>query len=75
VRVDEANSKWVVYHRRWKAGEWGKRVKVAEDETRINRLAAPRRCPPNYAVVLWDHIKRKGEPGDAGIRFARVANR
>ncbi len=74
-KADEANAKWVVYYRRWKAGKWGERVMVAEDETRINRLAAPRRCPPNCAVVLWDHIKRKGEPGAANIKWARVANK
>jgi hypothetical protein len=67
--------RWNVYYRRWKDGKWEAAVRVAEDPVRINRLAAPRRCPPNCAVVLWDHIVAKGEPGQADIKFARVPNR
>ncbi|MFH0980825.1 MAG: sialidase family protein [Planctomycetota bacterium] len=66
---------WVVYYRRWADGTWGEAVKVAEDTVRINRLAAPQRCPPSYAAVLWDHVVQKGEPGPGGIRFARVPNK
>ncbi|MHC4916794.1 MAG: sialidase family protein [Planctomycetota bacterium] len=71
----EAGKKWVVLYRRWADGKWAEAVKVAEDPVRLNRLAAPRRCPPDFAVVLWDHTVAKGEDGPAGIKFARVPNK
>ncbi|MFH1024952.1 MAG: sialidase family protein [Planctomycetota bacterium] len=74
-KTDGDKKIWTVFYRRWADGTWGEAVKVAEDPVRISRLAAPQRCPPSYAAVLWDHVVQKGEPGPDGIRFARVPNK
>ncbi len=67
--------KWEIRYRRWADGKWEPSVLVAEDAVRVNRLAVPRYCPRSCAVVLWDHIVLKREPGPGGIRFARVPNK
>ena len=66
-----------VRYRRWKAGKWGESVLVARESFRINRLAAPIVCPPDYAAVWWDQRKQGGTAGRtkaSALRFARVPN-
>lgn len=65
---------WEVRYRRWTNGTWEPSVLVTTQKARVNRLAAPQHCPSSYAMVLWDHIILKGEPGPGGIRFARTPN-
>jgi hypothetical protein len=72
---DAGRNRWAVCHRRWSGGRWGEAVRIAEDPVRLNRLAAPRRCPADFAVVLWDHTVTKGEEGPADIKFVRVPNK
>jgi hypothetical protein len=74
IRDDDSKT-WEIRFRRWASGKWEPSVLVATDTVRVNRLAAPRRCPPSYAAVLWDHIVAEGEPGPDGIQFARTPNR
>jgi hypothetical protein len=67
-----ADDKYEIRCRRWAGGKWGASELVATENGRINHVAAPQRCPPNYAAVWWDTRAEKG-PGE--VRFARVPNR
>ncbi len=69
-----AADKYEVRYRRWKDGKWENSQLVASEPSRINHVAAPQKCPPNYAAVWWDMrprtAKTRGE-----LRFARIPNK
>ena len=62
-----------VRYRRWKGGTWEESVKVASESRRVNHLAAPQICPPDYAAIFWDqHFRKRGDPSE--VKFVRVPN-
>jgi hypothetical protein len=66
--------KYEVRARRWKAGKWGDSELVAAETERINHVAAPQFCPPDYAAVFWDQWAANAKTS-TWVRFARVPNR
>ncbi len=69
-----AADKYVVRYRRWKDGKWEPSQLVATEPARINHVAAPQRCAPDYAAVWWDTRPRTSK-GKGELRFARIPNR
>lgn len=66
--------KYEVRYRRWADGAWGKAVTLATDARRLNHVAAPQYCPPDFAVVMWDQFfRQRDEPSE--VKFMRVPNR
>jgi hypothetical protein len=69
-----AEGKYEVRCRRWKDGKWGVSELVATEAERINHVAAPQFCPPDYAAVFWDQWTSDSKK-TAWVRFARVPNK
>jgi hypothetical protein len=69
-----ADEKYEIHYRRWKAGKWEPAVKLHTEPARINRLAAPQRCAPDYAAVWWD-MRPRTSKGKGEMRFARIPNK
>lgn len=68
------DDKYEILYRRWAGGKWGGSAVVATESVRINHLAAPQKCPPNYAAVWWD-TRPQTAKGQGEVRFARVPNK
>ncbi|MFH0980154.1 MAG: hypothetical protein V2A79_01265, partial [Planctomycetota bacterium] len=69
-----ADDKYEIRYRRWSGGKWGPSEVVVTEPGRINHLAAPQKCPPNYAAVWWD-TRPQTPKGQGEVRFARVPNK
>ncbi|MHC4916058.1 MAG: hypothetical protein ACYTGB_11270, partial [Planctomycetota bacterium] len=70
----QADDKYEVRYRRWKAGKWEPPQLVATEPARVNHVAAPQRCAPDYAAVWWD-MRPRTSKGKGELRFARIPNR
>jgi hypothetical protein len=69
-----ADDRYEVLQRRWQSGTWAPPVRLAVESKRINHLAAPQVCPPDYAALFWDqHFAKPGDPSE--VKFMRVPNR
>ena len=66
-----SNSTWTVKYRKWKDNVWAPAVDISTETEKINRLAAPKHCPPTYACVFWD--KFGGSASIATwVKFAKI---
>ncbi|MFH1022035.1 MAG: sialidase family protein [Planctomycetota bacterium] len=68
-----ADGKYEVRFSRWKGGKWEASELVATETERINHIAAPQACPPNYAAVFWDQWTKESKKS-TWVRFAKVPN-
>jgi hypothetical protein len=68
------DGKYEVRFRRWKDGKWEASELVAAETERVNHVAVPQFCPPDYAAVFWDQWTADSKKS-AWVRFARVPNK
>jgi hypothetical protein len=69
-----AADKYEVRFRRWKDGKWETSELVATETERVNHVAVPQFCPPDYAAVFWDQWTADSKKS-AWVRFARIPNK
>jgi hypothetical protein len=72
--VKKAGEGYEVRYRRWKGGKWSDSVKIHTEEVRLNKLAAPLFCPPDYAAVFWDQQRPGGKRAKSFVKFMRIPN-
>ena len=73
--VKKNGEKYEVRYRRWKSGTWEDSKLIAIENFRINHVAAPQKCPPDYAAVWWDEFKTEKRGKPTKLRFAGIPNK